>query len=58
MHTLGSRRKSNIDAIVYKQRDIVSLCNGVKFLGCLDQDASVAGLVSVLDDGDTIIRGQ
>lgn len=53
MHTLSSRRKSNINAIIDKQRHIVSPCDGVQFLGCLDKDASVAGLVSVLNNRDS-----
>jgi hypothetical protein len=50
MDTLRSRCDRHIHAIIDNQRYIVTLGDGVQFLGCLNKDSSVIGFVSILDN--------
>lgn len=58
VYAFATYSQCDIDSVVNQKRDFVLFTLFVQLLGCRNEVTSVAGLVSVLDDGDTLIRGQ
>lgn len=53
MHTFCTDSEGDIHSVVDQKGHTILLGDFVKFAGCGDEITSIAGLVPVLDDGDT-----
>jgi hypothetical protein len=53
MHTFGTNSEGDIHSVIDQKGHAILFGDLVKFAGCGNEISSIAGLVSVLHDGDT-----